>query len=89
LGDEGPQYLEEKEPKPAHDEPPLAPGVRDIAAPVPGSIWQVQVQPGDSIQAGADVMIIESMKMAVRVLASASGVIASISAVKRQVVHAG
>ncbi|HUW79828.1 MAG TPA: acetyl-CoA carboxylase biotin carboxyl carrier protein subunit, partial [Acidocella sp.] len=81
--------FEETEPEPAPDEVPLPPGARGIAAPVPGSIWQVLVQAGDAIRAGDVIMIIESMKMEVQVRCSASGTIQHIIGTKGQVVRAG
>jgi urea carboxylase len=81
--------FEEKDAEPPPEEMPLAAGMRGIAAPVPGSVWQVLVAPGDKINAGDAVMIIESMKMEVRVLAAASGIIESIAAVPGQVVRSG
>jgi len=71
------------------EEAALAPGERGIAAPVPGSVWRVLVAPGDAIRAGDAVMIVESMKMEVRVLAPASGVIGVIAVTPGQVVRAG
>jgi len=81
--------FEEPDIVPPPEEAPLAPGARGISAPVPGSVWQVLVAPGDAIRAGETVMIVESMKMEVRVVAPASGVIESIAAVPGQVVRAG
>ena len=85
----GLQSFEEPDVAPAPAELPLPPGARGIAAPVPGSVWQVLVTPGEAIRAGEAVMIIESMKMEVRVLATASGIIESLAAVPGQVVRAG
>ena len=81
--------FEEREPEPAPEEMPLAPGTRAIAAPVPGSIWQLLVQPGDKINAGDVIMIIESMKMEVQVRSPALGTLESLTAGKGQVVRAG
>ena len=44
--EKGLNSFEESEPEPAPEEAPLPPGTRGIASPVPGSIWQVLVQPG-------------------------------------------
>ena len=57
--------FEEKEPPTAPREAPLAHGERAITAPVPGSVWQILLQPGDAVQAGDTVMLLESMKMEV------------------------
>jgi urea carboxylase len=81
--------FEEPDLAPPPEEAPLPPGARGISAPVPGSVWQVLVAAGDAIRAGETVMIVESMKMEVRVVAPASGVIESIAAVPGQVVRAG
>jgi urea carboxylase len=81
--------FEEPDAPPAPEEAPLPAGARGIAAPVPGSVWQVLVHPGDKIAVGQAVMIVESMKMEVRVLASANGTIESIAAAPGQVVRAG
>jgi urea carboxylase len=85
----GLNQFEEPDIAPAPEEALLAAGTRGIAAPVPGSVWQILVAPGDTISAGEAVLIIESMKMEVRVLAAATGVIESISAAPGQVVRAG
>jgi urea carboxylase len=81
--------FEEQEAEPVQEETPLAPGERGIAAPVPGSIWQVLSQPGDSVAAGDPIMIIESMKMEVQVRSPASGILHSLTGTKGQVVRAG
>jgi urea carboxylase len=81
--------FEEKESEPAPEEAPLPDGARGIAAPVPGSIWQVLKSPGDAVKVGEVLMIIESMKMEMQVRSPASGVVESIAGVKGQVVRAG
>jgi urea carboxylase len=87
--DKGLNNFKEPDAVPPPEESPLAPGARGIAAPVPGSVWRVLVAAGDKIGAGDAVMIIESMKMEVRVLAPASGTIESLAAIPGQVVRAG
>jgi urea carboxylase len=81
--------FEEIEAAPPPEEAPLAAGERGIASPVPGSIWQVLLQPGARVAAGDVVMIIESMKMEVQVRSPASGILQSISGAKGQIVRAG
>jgi urea carboxylase len=81
--------FEAKEAEAPPEEWPLAAGAKGIASPVPGSVWQVLVAPGDTVKIGDTVMIIESMKMEVRVIAAANGVIESIGAAPGQVVRAG
>ncbi|MDE1906983.1 MAG: biotin/lipoyl-binding protein, partial [Rhodospirillales bacterium] len=81
--------FEEPDIAPAPEETPLPPGSRAIAAPVPGSIWQILAEPGAMVQRGDVVMILESMKMEVRVQATAPGRIASLSTTPGQTVRAG
>ncbi|MDE2240793.1 MAG: carboxyltransferase domain-containing protein, partial [Rhodospirillales bacterium] len=81
--------FEEPDIAPPPEETPLPPGSRAIAAPVPGSIWQILAEPGAIVQRGDVVMILESMKMEVRVQASATGRIASLNAVPGQTIRAG
>lgn len=87
--EKGLNTFEEIEAEPPPEEAPLAPGERGIAAPVPGSIWQVLAQPGDRVAAGEPIMIIESMKMEVQVRSPASGILHTLSGAKGQVVRAG
>ncbi|MDE1897047.1 MAG: biotin/lipoyl-binding protein, partial [Rhodospirillales bacterium] len=81
--------FEEPDIAPAPEETPLPPGSRAIAAPVPGSIWQILAEPGAMVQRGDVVMILESMKMEVRVQAAASGRITALNAIPGQTIRAG
>ncbi|WP_298263615.1 5-oxoprolinase/urea amidolyase family protein [Acidocella sp.] len=74
---------------PAPEETVLPPGARAIGAPVPGSVWQILVRPGDVVRAGDTVMLLESMKMEVRVISATSGTLQSLSAECGQTVRAG
>jgi len=81
--------FEEPDLPPPPPEDALPPGARGISAPVPGSIWQVLKEPGEVVSAGEPVMILESMKMEVRVAAPANGRLAALTATPGQVVRAG
>ena len=80
--------FEEPDATPPPEELPLPAGAKAISATVPGSVWQILVAPDGAVQAGDAVMVIESMKMEVRVLAAASGVV-TLAAAAGQVVRAG
>src|SRR5574341_1021149 len=57
------------------------PGTGDepqIRAPMPGSIVSVAVQPGDRVEVGQDLCILEAMKMNNRLRASRAGTIAQV-----------
>ncbi|MDR9468325.1 acetyl-CoA carboxylase biotin carboxyl carrier protein subunit, partial [Marinospirillum sp.] len=42
-------------------------------SPVAGSVWEVLKAPGETVKAGEPLMILESMKMEIPVLASQDG----------------
>jgi biotin carboxyl carrier protein len=61
---------------------------REICAPMPGSIVSVAVQPGDRVEVGQDVCVLEAMKMNNRIRAPRAGMIAQIHvSVGQQVQH--
>jgi urea carboxylase len=62
---------------------------RAVESPVSGSIWQIAVQPGDTIKAGDTLLIIESMKMEIAVQAIEAGTVVSIQRAPGQQVKAG
>jgi len=49
-----------------------------IESEVTGSVWKIQVKEGDSVSAGDELMILESMKMEIPVEAPCDGVIGEI-----------
>ncbi|TCS94644.1 acetyl-CoA carboxylase biotin carboxyl carrier protein subunit [Hazenella coriacea] len=46
-----------------------------ILSNMAGTVLQVLVNPGDSVEAGQDVVILESMKMEVPIQAEAGGIV--------------
>jgi biotin carboxyl carrier protein len=61
--------------------PTTQPGTGDeqeIRAPMPGSIVSVAVQPGDRVELGQDLCILEAMKMNNRLRAPRAGTIAQV-----------
>ncbi len=51
----------------------------DIKALLPGSVWKIVANPGQSVNEGDVIMILESMKMEIDVIAPRGGVIKSIN----------
>nr|BFE53793.1 biotin carboxylase N-terminal domain-containing protein [Saccharothrix mutabilis subsp. capreolus] len=47
-------------------------------APMPGTVVRVSVEPGQVVAAGAEVLVLEAMKMEHRVLAAAGGTVAEV-----------
>jgi len=67
----------------------LAEGQEAIESHVAGNIWQVLVEPGQTVKENEVVMILEAMKMELEVTASVSGVVDSICHDAGAQVHAG
>jgi propionyl-CoA carboxylase alpha chain len=67
--------------------PAAEPG--SLLAPMPGTVVRVAVAPGDSIAAGAPVVVIEAMKMEHTVRAPAPGVVAEVAVAPGQAVASG
>jgi len=66
-----------------------APGPRPVRAPMPGLVSRVQVDPGDAVQPGQGIVIIEAMKMENELKAEAAGVVSRILVAAGQVVEKG
>ncbi|MBC8120563.1 MAG: carboxyltransferase domain-containing protein [Gemmatimonadaceae bacterium] len=67
----------------------VPPGSRGETAPVPASVWQIQVQVGDVVKEGDPLVVLESMKMEITVAASMGGVVVAILCARGQTVAAG
>jgi urea carboxylase len=53
----------------------LGPGSEGVESHVPGSVWKIEVKPGQRVSRGQTLLIVESMKMEVVVEAPSDGVI--------------
>ena len=53
---------------------------REVRAPMPGLVLQVLVAPGDSVQAGQGLVVLEAMKMENELRAAAAGTVAAVHA---------
>lgn len=51
------------------------PGAGDLTAQMPGQVMALQVREGDSVEAGQTLLIIEAMKMEIRVAAPQAGTV--------------
>jgi biotin carboxyl carrier protein len=67
----------------------LAQGRVNVVAPMPGKIVRLLVTPGDTIQAGEGILVVEAMKMQNEMKAPKSGRVVSISAQEGATVNAG
>jgi acetyl-CoA carboxylase biotin carboxyl carrier protein len=61
----------------------------NVLAHITGTIWKIEVQPGDTVTEGQSVVIIESMKMEMPVESPAMGRVESIAVTEGQAVDEG
>lgn len=61
----------------------------DVAAPLAGNIWKVEVAPGQAVQEGDVLVILEAMKMETEVRAARAGTVASVDVSEGDAVQVG
>jgi urea carboxylase len=64
-------------------------GCAAVRSPLTASVWNVAVQPGERVQAGQRLLVLEAMKMEVAVAAPESGVIEEVRCAPGAIVNAG
>ncbi|MBP1146980.1 urea carboxylase [Pseudomonas sp. PvP027] len=74
---------------PNTEEQPLQPGQQGVDSHIAGNLWQVQVQPGERVEAGDVLVILESMKMEIPLLAPIAGVVQDVRVQPGSAVRAG
>jgi acetyl-CoA carboxylase biotin carboxyl carrier protein len=60
-----------------------------IIASMAGSVWKVLVQVGDQVEAGQDVVILESMKMEIPIEAELGGTVKEVKVAEGDFVNEG
>lgn len=79
------------QPAPASQQPvqPAASGSEPLAAPMPGTVLNIMVKPGDYVQVNEPLLILEAMKLENEIVADRSGKISELLISKGQTVSAG
>ena len=70
------------------DEGDAAAGADRLLAPMPGRVVVVKAAPGDEVEAGQEVMVIEAMKMELSLKAPRAGKVAEVRAASGDFVDA-
>jgi urea carboxylase len=73
----------------ATDEAPLEAGQISVDSHIAGNLWQVQVTVGQRVEAGEPLVILESMKMEIPLLAPVAGVVQEVRVEPGSAVRAG
>lgn len=60
-----------------------------LIAETTGTLWKIIAQPGESVSAGAELFVLESMKMEIPIEAEVAGCIEAYHATEGQVVEEG
>lgn len=60
-----------------------------MAAPMPGMILKILVNPGDVVSKGTPLIVLEAMKMEHQIVATRDGTVAAINCVEGELVQAG
>lgn len=84
-----PQPAPQPAPAPAAPVSSGAEGAVKITAPMPGTILDIRVKLGDSVNKGTVVIILEAMKMENEILSPQDATVASINVTKGQQVNSG
>jgi urea carboxylase len=71
------------------DTKPIPPGHKAIIAHVPGNVWKINVVPGQTIARDEPLVVLESMKMEISVVAQEPGVVTEIFCTEGKPVQAG
>jgi biotin carboxyl carrier protein len=68
---------------------PATAGQSQLKAPIPGLVIAVQVQPGDQVEAGQAMVIVEAMKMQMELKSPRAGRVAEVNVLPGQEVNRG
>ena len=66
-----------------------AAGNADVKAPMPGKVLQVLVKPGDDVEEGRPLLVLEAMKMENMIKATAEGTVSEVPVGEGQAVEKG
>ncbi|MBC2608186.1 urea carboxylase [Pelagicoccus albus] len=68
-------YVADDAGAPPQEESEIPEGCKAIQSHVPGSVWKVNCSEGDQVKKGDTLLVVESMKMEINIMATADGVV--------------
>lgn len=63
--------------------------MRQILSNMAGNVWKILVNVGDSVEEGQNVIILESMKMEIHIIAETGGIVKEIKTSEGEFVNEG
>jgi urea carboxylase len=84
------RFIQPQDEDRAPAEPDAVPeGCRPVRSPVTASVWNIAVEPGQRVEMGQKLIVLEAMKMEIAVSAPSSGIVEKLNCVKGALVNAG
>jgi urea carboxylase len=83
------KFAEPEASQPASADEAVPEGCRAVSSPVTASIWNIGIEPGQRVDAGQKLIVLEAMKMEIAVTAPVSGVVEKLHCSLGALVSAG
>jgi urea carboxylase len=84
-----PEFIEAPDSLPVAVQAEIPDGCEAVRAPMTASVWQVAVEPGQRVEAGQKLLVLEAMKMEVAIVAPSEGIVELLHCAKGGMVTAG
>jgi urea carboxylase len=84
-----PEFVEAPDDLPATTYVDVPDGCEAVRSPMTASVWQVAIEPGQRVEAGQKLVVLEAMKMEVAIVAPSEGVVERIHCARGGIVTAG
>jgi urea carboxylase len=84
-----PEFVEPPDDLPSATPGELPEGCEAVRAPMTASVWQIAVEPGQRVEAGQRILVLEAMKMEVEIIAHTEGIVELLHCAKGAMVTAG
>jgi urea carboxylase len=84
-----PEFVEPPDLGPATIHGDMPDGCEAVRSPMTASVWQVAIAPGQRVEAGQKILVLEAMKMEVAIVAPSEGIVEDVHCAKGAIVSAG
>jgi len=84
-----PEFVEPPDIPPVSAHVDIPDGCEAVRSPMTASVWQIVIEPGQRVEAGQKILVLEAMKMEVAIVAPIEGVVETVHCQKGGMVMAG